>query len=452
MPLERSLEEVFTPDELMSAAKDTGFCKRKSKLNPFVFFDLLMYDSSSAKSKSLNQLAVESISAHDISISKQGIDKRFNNQAVDFLKILIEKQLSVELRQQIEPGWLSLFNRVIIKDSTRFEIPEVYKDYLPGTGGSSSKAGACLQFEYDIKGGGITDLSLTAGNKPDNSNASNVLDTIASNDLVIRDLGYFTFRSFSNIMSKGAFFISRLMPKARIYNMKDGVLEELNYKILYDMMKKHGLSRMGKDVLIGNEPKIPVRLIMEILPDEVYAQRMRKSNKCHKRKGRRTSEKFKFLSRFNFIITNVSEDVLPIEVVPALYKIRWQVELIFKIWKSIIGIHHNRAMKYTRWLCLLHFKLLMMIVNWNIILDRRNCMYNQSGGMLSLNKCFKTLFDNSYRLRNALKEGSKGISNFIKWVEKVFKGNHWLERKKKQLGLEKVCYLFYCKSNIYVYI
>ena len=147
-----------------------------------------MYDSSSAKSKSLNQLAVESISAHDIRISKQGIDKRFNNQAVDFLKILIEKQLSVELRQQIEPGWLSLFNRVIIKDSTRFEIPEVYKDYLPGTGGSSSKAGACLQFEYDIKGGGITDLSLTAGNKPDNSNASNVLDTIASNDLVTRDI------------------------------------------------------------------------------------------------------------------------------------------------------------------------------------------------------------------------------------------------------------------------
>jgi len=63
---------------------------------------------------------------------------------------------------------------------------------------------------------------------------------------------------------------------------------------------------------------------------------MRKSNKCHKRKGRRTSEKFKFLSRFNFIITNVSEDVLPIEVVPALYKIRWQVELIFNGKQSVM--------------------------------------------------------------------------------------------------------------------
>ena len=42
------MEEVFSSDELKSAARETGFCKRESKLNPFVFFDLLMYDSSSA--------------------------------------------------------------------------------------------------------------------------------------------------------------------------------------------------------------------------------------------------------------------------------------------------------------------------------------------------------------------------------------------------------------------
>ena len=77
------------------------------------------------------------------------------------------------------------------------------------------------------------------------------------------------------------------------------------------------------------------------------------------------------MSRFNLIITNVSQKVLPIEVVPALYRIRWQIELIFKIWKSVIGLHHNRIMKYTQWLCLLHFKLLLMIVNWNIIMTRR---------------------------------------------------------------------------------
>jgi hypothetical protein len=59
----------------------------------------------------------------------------------------IEKQLSVELGQKIEAGWLSLFNRVVIKDATQFELPEIYKDHLAGSVGAASKAGVSLQFE-----------------------------------------------------------------------------------------------------------------------------------------------------------------------------------------------------------------------------------------------------------------------------------------------------------------
>jgi Transposase DDE domain. len=446
------LEDVFTSEELISTAKETGFCRRESKLNPFVFFDLMMYDSSSAKPKSLNQLAIEALSGHDIGISKQGMNKRFNEQALAFIKQLIEKQLSVELGQQIEAGWLSLFNRVLIKDATRFELPEKYKDQLPGSGGSASKAGACLQFEYDLKSGNIIDLNLTAANRPDVKDAVQVLDNVECNDLIIRDLGYFAFSSFLNISSKGGFFVSRVRANAIIYEMKGGKIQQLDFKVLYERMKKHQLSRIEKDVFIGNTPKIPVRMIIDLLPDAVYEERIRKTNRSHKRKGYNSSEKFKLNSRFNLIITNVSEDVLPTDVLPTLYRIRWQIELIFKIWKSIIGIHHNRNMKYTRWLCILHFKLLLMIVNWNIVMGKRNHIYMQRGRLLSLNKCFKTLFDNSYRLRDALKKGLNGIVDFIKWVEKIFRENHWLERKKKKIGLEEICYLYYCKSNIYVYI
>lgn len=446
------MEDVFTYEELMSTAKVAGFCKRESKLNPLVFFDLMMYDASSAKPKSLNQLSIEALSAHDVGISKQGMDKRFNDQALGFLKLLIEKQLSVEISQQIEAGWLSLFNRVVIKDATRFELPEKFKDQLPGSGGSASKAGACLQFEYDLKSGNIIDLNLTAANRPDVKDAVQVLDKVECNDLIIRDLGYFAFKSFLNISSKGGFFVSRVRANAIVYEMKGGKIQKLDFKVLYEWMRNHHLSRIEKNVFIGNTPKIPVRMIIDLLPDAVYEERIRKTNLSHKSKGYTSSEKFKLNSRFNLIITNVSQTVLPIDVVPALYRIRWQIELIFKIWKSIIGIHHNRIMKYTRWLCILHFKLLLMIVNWNIVMDKRNRFYKQSGKLLSPNKCFKTLFDNSYRLRNALKEGTKGVLNFIKWVEKVFKGNHWLEKKKNKIGLEKICYLLYCKSNFYVYI
>ena len=158
------------------------------------------------------------------------------------------------------------------------------------------------------------------------------------------------------------------------------------------------------------------------------------------------------LARFNLFITNVPKSILPDEVIPVLYRIRWQIELIFKIWKSVIGIHHIRKMKYKRWLCLLHFKLLLMIVNWNIIMIKRNLLYKREGRLLSLNKCFKTLFDNIHRLRDALKHGLRWIEKYIRWVEKILDANHWLERKNKSIGLENIICLLSYKSNKYVYI
>jgi hypothetical protein len=446
------LEDVFTSEELWSTARETGFYKRKSKVTPSVFFDLLMYDISSGKSKSLNQLSIEARSEHDIGVTKQGIDKKFNEHTLEFLKSLIEKQLSVELDNQIDAGWLSSFKRVTIKDGTRFNLPEEYKDYFPGSGGSGSSAGACLQFEFDLKSGHVTDLDITASNRPDVKDALELLDNVTKGDLVIRDLGYYAFKSFINIIKKEAFFISRLGAKTNVFEMSCGNYKKLDFKAVYNKMKRGKLSRIYNDVFIGSEEKIPVRLVIELMPDDIYEERMRKIHKLHKKKGYQTSEKYMFLARFNLFITNVTKEALPDEVISSLYRMRWQIELIFKIWKSVFGIHHTRKMKYQRWLCLLHFKLLMMIVNWNIIMVQRNYLYRRKGKLLSLNKCFKTLFDNTCRLRETLRLGQKGIVKFIKWANRILNENHWLERKKKKLGLENIFYIMFCKSNVYVYI
>jgi hypothetical protein len=427
----------------MDAAMETGFKKRKSKLNPFVFFDLMMYDSSFTESKSLNQLAIEAQSSHDVGISKQGIDKRFNDQAVSFLKLLIERQLQCELNRQLDSAWLNLFNRVVIKDSTRFLLPEQYSEHLPGSGGAASKAGACLQFEFDLKSGQIIDLSLTEANRPDVKDSLETLDLVQRNDLIIRDLGYFAFKSFLNIVDKEAFFISRLRPKTIVYELKAGELQQMDFGSLYRHMKKCGLTKIEKNVFMGNEAKIPVRLIIDLLPEEIYRQRILKADKKRKSQGFSSSEKFKLMSRFSLVITNVPKDLLSAEIIPIIYKTRWQIELIFKIWKSVLGVDYTRNMKYTRWLCILYFKLLMMIVNWSIIMNKRPLIYKETDKLLSLSKCFKTLFDNIYRLRIELKKDSAGLTRFLAWTEKILSQNHWLERKKNKLGLEKIIHLLY---------
>lgn len=421
-------------------------------MRPGSFFDILMYDASSGRLNSLNQLAIEARSEHDIGITKQGMDKRFNEHTVDFLKHMVKMQLSVKLDQQIDAGWLGSFNRVLIKDGTRFNLPEAYQNLLPGSGGSGSKAGACLQLEYDFKSGNITDFNLTPANRPDVRDAKEVTETVQCNDLVIRDLGYYSFPSLQNIASKGAFYISRLGFTTIVYEMINEKWQRIDFKVLYGYMQQHQLSRFEIAVLIGVKEKIPVRLVAQLIPEAVYEERMRKVRKLHQKKGYQPSKEYEFMARFNLFITNVPQEVLPAEVVSQLYKVRWQIELVFKIWKSVIGIHHTKNMKYHRWLCLLYFKLLLMLINWNAIMVQRGYLYVETGRILSLNKCFKTLFDNTFRLRLAIRNCKLGIAHFIKWVTKTLNENHWLEKKNKNTGLEKLFYLSYCKSNIYVYI
>ena len=63
------------------------------------------------------------------------------------------------------------------------------KDY-PGSGGSGSKASVRIQFEYDLLGGKINDLSLNAFNDQDASDAIATVDLLQAGDLIIRDLAY----------------------------------------------------------------------------------------------------------------------------------------------------------------------------------------------------------------------------------------------------------------------
>ncbi len=85
-------------------------------------------------------------------------------------------------------------------------------------------AGACLQFEFDLKSGHVTDLDITASNRPDVKDALELLDNVKKGDLVIRDLGYYAFNSFINILKKEAFFISRLGAKTNVFEMSCGDL------------------------------------------------------------------------------------------------------------------------------------------------------------------------------------------------------------------------------------
>jgi Transposase DDE domain len=435
------LKSIFSERQLRLKAFETGFCKRLSKFSAIMFFENLFYDSTSETTKSFNQLAINTTKKFDVEITKQGIANRYTENALKYVQAVIGDALTHQINQSIDTGWFKLFKRVLIKDSTKFDVSEKLAVQLPGFGGNASKAGVCIQYEFDIKSGEVNDLTINPANRPDTKDTLDTITKVRKGDLILRDLGYSILSFFIAIHKIGAYFISRLNVNILVYEMKENKLIELDFGELYLYMTECKIERLDKQVYIGKEDKFPVRLIIELMPTEIVNKRLKKIKAYNKKKGFQTSDNFKIRSHFNLFITNIADDVLEPDVISKIYKLRWQVELIFKSWKSTFGIDNNNEMKYDRLICLLNVRLLLIIINWDIFMQKRSQLYLKTGKLLSINKCFRTLQDNSKELTNILINNCKKLVNWLMMIIKLFESNHWLEKKKNKIGFEEIMLL-----------
>lgn len=421
----------------------SGFYKRSSKLLPSKFLDILLYSASINGELSLCQMSNEADSSHNIFITKQGIDARFDNSAVLYVKSVLEEVIANQVGIPLEPKFLSSFSRVLIKDGTRFDLPGRLKEHFPGFGGKyTSDAAACIQYEFDLKNQRLVDLDITSAKKTDYQDAKEKIEDIEKGDLIIRDLGYFSSKILKSIIKKEAFFLSRLKANILVF---DGNTQ-LNFEELYQIMIHSKVSRHHINVYIGDKERIPVRMTAELVPEEVYQKRIRTVEKYNKRKGYQTSNEFKARARFNILVTNVSENDLPQENMYKLYKTRWQIELIFKTWKSTMGINKIHPMKYQRLMCLFYAKFILFLINSNIICLINRVLYDKFKKVLSQNKCIKSLLLHFEEIRIIIGENYNKLKNFMEKIYGLFSKNHWLEKRKNKEGLFEILTLFSCNT------
>jgi len=182
-------------------------------------------------------------------------------------------------------------------------------------------------------------------------------------------------------------------------------------------------------------------MIIELMPEEVVNKRLKKTNALNKKKGQKTSDNYKTRACFNLYITNVAETVLEAGAIVKIYKIRWQVELVFKAWKSIFGIDNNNPMKYERLICLLNIRLLLILINWDMFMYKRSQLYEKTGKLLSINKCFKTLQESGKELKEILTNNCKKLMKWLEEMSRLFESHHWLEKKKNKIGLAELMLL-----------
>lgn len=430
-----TIDPFFTAEELNQLAIDSNFVQRKGKIDGHLFFDLIVFHSEDLKSQSLNDLSATLKDRHRIDIQKQSLNERFNNNALLFLKKALEKLLRNQLKQKLAlPFGPCMFNRILIKDSTCFQIDESLAEYYPGSGGGGSKASIRIQFEYDLLSGSINDLSVNAFNEQDAKNSLATIDLTREGDLIIRDLAYMGINVLKAAQLKKVIYLCRANPVATIFEKIDDRFEKIDFMKLAGFMRSHEISCIEKEVYLGGEEKLKTRMIIYQLPEEEYAKRIRKAEQNNKKKGRGpVGKEYKARAALNLFITNGSAELIPASKIWNYYRLRWQIELIFKIWKSICKIEKVKKVKKHRLECYIYSKLFLIILGWQILWQTARYLLSQNGNALSFFKASKTLLQRKIgELRELFILRKGNLNQFLENFYELSKTNHILEKRKQQ--------------------
>lgn len=250
-----------------------------------------------------------------------------NEAAVSFAQKVFSQTLNAKLKAVKKSCLLKPFKRVLLQDSTTLSLPDCLLSYFPGNvSNGKQKAVARLQCIINITSMQWLHLSLNAFTNNDQSASGIILPLLSKGDLLIRDLGYFVLDVLEQAIKKEAFFISRLKYGVTLFDTNGKAID-------WKQLCKAASGVIDRRVLAGKQQKVPVRIVMIPLPEAVVEQRIRKAKKDRDKRLNHSQDYYVWL-RYNVFVTNIESKTLSSRQVADVYKIRWQIEILFKSWKS----------------------------------------------------------------------------------------------------------------------
>jgi hypothetical protein len=413
--LDHDISSAFSEKEVRQLAAESDFCRRAgSKVTGQIFLELVVFHAAELKKQSLEDITLIAETEYGIQVSKQAIHERFNNYAVVFLTRALEQLLRKHITCPPILKKSTGFKRILVKDSTCFGIDKSMKSLFPVSDKDESTSAAIrIQFEYDVLSGTINDLSINPFRDQDNQDwkVSNCL--IEEGDLIIRDLAYMHLSAIKDMTAeRKAFVLSRLDPRVDVYRRNDRKeIVKVDFCEEHERMRQCGLAHLELDVLVGKEAAVSMRMVIYDMPDDVAAEKVRKLRKERKRNGSKSIKKETLIrARLTIMITTIPSDVLHTGSLYELYGIRWQIELMFKLWKSIAGIDKVKKVKVERLLCYIHAKLLLIVMFWQFYWSLNRWWYARCNARLSPYKAAKRMMNKLNVLRDVYL-GSTSLRN-----------------------------------------
>ncbi|OOB76944.1 MAG: hypothetical protein BEN19_03255 [Epulopiscium sp. Nuni2H_MBin003] len=322
------------------------------------------------------------------------------------------------------------FTDIKLLDATIITLPDkVSKDYK-GCGGRNSKASMKIQTLYSMGTHSIKHFDITQGVTHDTNALPEVINQLGENELLLSDLGYFDINSLRKIGEQN-FFISRIKSNLLIFEEADDVENFYKEIDMTKLLKKNKTDILDKEIYIGckDNNALRVRLIATKLPCDIASKRIQKAIKQNG--GKEISAKKRTLLHYNIVITNVKSDKLEARTISELYRVRWQIELLFKVLKSNLAIDkmNNANTEYTE--AFIYGRILGLLLTLPVY-HELDVLYTKAEGRgVSIQRFYKLLVQEINSFIALTKMTYKELKNLNNTLLQIGKLALYEKRKRK---------------------
>lgn len=351
------LQELFE-DCAEEAGRLSGLVRRRRKLDGPRLAQIVILGWMQRPDASLADLTQTGRDL-GVTLTRQAIDARLNARTVVFLAALLGESLRRLLEQQRLPvAALEQFTAVRLFDSSQISLPDSLYGDFPGNGAQGAKLKCQLMFDY--LGSQIEGVELVAGRCPDQR--CHLLEGgLPVGCLVVFDLGYFSQDRLAELDERGVFFETRLQSQTALYQPETGARLDL-----LAALQAQTAPLIEFNVLLGQRARLPVRVIAHrVVPTVAAARRRRIKRQAHKQ-GRTCRAAYLAGQDWDLFVTNLTPDQLSADQVLTLYRVRWQIELVFKTAKSLLHLDRCVAHRPARVLCEVYARLIALVLFYNL--------------------------------------------------------------------------------------
>lgn len=387
-------------------ARHTGFVQRASKLTGNKLIQILALGSLENGTSSLKDFC-QVAQDLNLEISEAGLHQRLTAEAVSLLKQVCQLWLSHQAEYPVK-SVLQAFPAVHIVDATEIRLhPGLAKAFK----GTRSAASLKVQLAYEYHTGHIEALEVGAGCQPD-QRCSLPQQVAHPGDLLLFDLGYFDQTRFAALDERQVFFISRLQSQVGLYEHVDSA-ERLD--LLDNLAPTCQLKEFR--LFMGYKSRVAVRVICYRLAPDVIAERRRKAKQKARKEGKTCSQRSLAWLEWAMFITNVPAARLTEEHVALIYRVRWQIELIFKVWKGEMDFDYMGKWRVERILAQFYGRVIALLLFHSLL--RR--YQSASDWELSLKCAYRVLKRCVCELIRIVRRHFYGLGAFLKRLEQNFR-------------------------------